>query len=90
VPVDRTDDSYFARLRELHVHPRTELYAGLVHLPDRPGGVQLRIAAAERALNREFGIATECGFGRRDPHTVPALLQLHAGLATPLVAPVPV
>jgi hypothetical protein len=90
VPVDRTDDSYFAPLHELHLRPSTELYAGLVHLPDQPGGAQLRIGAAQRALAREFGIATECGFGRRDPHTVPALLQLHADLAAPLATPVSV
>jgi hypothetical protein len=29
----------------------------------------------------DFGIATECGFGRRDPATIPALLRLHAEVA---------
>ena len=35
-------------------------------------------------LERPFGIATECGLGRRQPHTIPALLKLHAELATPI------
>jgi len=29
---------------------------------------------------RDFGIATECGFGRRPPATVPGLIELHSKL----------
>ena len=29
----------------------------------------------------EFSIATECGFGRRDPATIPELLRIHAEVA---------
>jgi hypothetical protein len=29
----------------------------------------------------DFGIGTECGFGRRDPATILPLLQLHAEIA---------
>jgi hypothetical protein len=29
----------------------------------------------------DFGVGTECGFGRRDPKTILALLQLHAEIA---------
>lgn len=28
----------------------------------------------------DYDIATECGFGRRDPATTPELLQIHAEL----------
>jgi hypothetical protein len=28
-------------------------------------------------VRKDFGIATECGFGRRPPETVPELLALH-------------
>jgi hypothetical protein len=28
-----------------------------------------------------FGIATECGLGRRPPETIPRLLEIHAELA---------
>jgi hypothetical protein len=29
----------------------------------------------------DFGIATECGFGRRPPETVPGLIDLHREVA---------
>jgi hypothetical protein len=29
----------------------------------------------------EFSIATECGFGRRRPETIPELLRIHAEVA---------
>jgi hypothetical protein len=88
VPIDRVDDAYYAPLRGLHVAPETEVYAGVVHLADGAPGTRRRIEATQRALEREFGIATECGMGRRDPHTIPALLRLHADLAAPLAAQV--
>jgi hypothetical protein len=30
---------------------------------------------------RDFSIGTECGFGRRDPATIPELLRIHAQVA---------
>lgn len=84
VPRGRSDDAYFAPLRDLQVAPETEVYAGLVHL-DGVEGNRRRIDAAGRALGREFGIATECGMGRvPDPRTIPALLRMHAELAAPV------
>ncbi len=77
VPRDRSDDAYFEPLRELRLHPRTELYLGLVHITDGVDGANARIEAARRAVG-EFGVATECGLGRRPPETIPALLNLHA------------
>ena len=51
---------------------------GLVHYTDGVEGGRRRIAAAERHLS-DFGIATECGFGRRPSHQdVRRLIQLHA------------
>jgi hypothetical protein len=29
----------------------------------------------------DFSIATECGFGRRRPETIPELLRIHAAVA---------
>jgi hypothetical protein len=29
----------------------------------------------------KFSMATECGFGRRDPRTIPGLLRIHAEVA---------
>jgi len=87
VPVERADDAYFAALRDLHLAAETEVYVGLVHQPDTADGAQRRIAAAERALGRPFGVATECGLGRRDPRTIPTLLAWHARLAEPFREP---
>ena len=35
----------------------------------------------ETISNRKFGVATECGLGRRSPESVPALLGLHRSAA---------
>jgi hypothetical protein len=90
VPIGRFDDAYYAPLRALTVAPETEVYAGVVHAADGAAGTRRRIEAAQRAMDREFGIATECGLGRRDPKSVPSLLRLHAELAAPLSQPSPV
>lgn len=81
VPRDRSDDAYFAPLNDLTLPAETECYLGLVHLTDGLSGAEQRIAAA-RAHVASFGVATECGFGRRDPATIPALLDLHAALSS--------
>jgi hypothetical protein len=83
IPKDRADDGYYAPLRDLRLHPETELYLGLVHLTDGVEGARRRIAAAQRAAPR-FGVATECGFGRRPPEIIPDLLRLHAEVAAEL------
>jgi hypothetical protein len=76
VPRDRDDDAYFAPLTGLSLAARTTLYLGLVHYGDGVEGALRRVRAAARSVE-DFGIATECGFGRRDPATIPALLALH-------------
>ncbi len=80
VPRDRDDDPYFSPLRNLRLKPGTELYLGLVHLTDGVEGAKRRAAAANRVVS-DFGIATECGFGRRPPETIPGLLRLHRAVA---------
>jgi len=77
VPVDRGDDAYFKPLSGLKLHPRTKLFLGLVHDSDGVEGTRRRIAVASKYA-REFGIAAECGFGRRPPETIPNLLRVHA------------
>ncbi len=78
VPQDRSDAAYYAPLAGLR--PETELYLGLVHLADGVDGARQRIAAAV-AVVPAFGVATECGMGRRAPETALALLDLHAAIA---------
>ncbi len=80
VPRERDDAEYFAPLRALRVPAGTELYLGLVHLTDGLDGARRRMAAATGTVGT-FGIATECGFGRRPPDTIASLLELHAEVA---------
>jgi len=75
VPRDRSDDAYFAPLRELD-RPAAKVYLGLVHHSDGEAGTRRRIRAAKAVLE-DFGIATECGFGRRPPEQIPALVDIH-------------
>jgi hypothetical protein len=81
VPRDRLDDDYFAPLKALQLKPQTELCLGLVHHTDGVEGTRRRLATAEKFVN-EFSIATECGFGRRKPETIPELLRIHAEAAS--------
>lgn len=80
VPRNRTDDDYFAPLRRLRLRPETELCLGLVHHTGGVEGTKRRLETAKRFVPR-FSIATECGFGRRDPGTIPELLRIHAAVA---------
>ena len=80
VPIERSDDAYFAPLAALRLKPGTRLYLGLIHDKDGVAGTMRRVRAAERYVTG-FGIATECGFGRRPPESVRALVDLHAELA---------
>jgi hypothetical protein len=80
VPRNRTDDAYFAPLSALKLPPRTRLFLGLVHFSDGIDGGRARLAAAKKVV-ADFGVATECGFGRRDPSTIDDLLHLHAAVA---------
>jgi hypothetical protein len=80
VPRDRSDDAYFAPLENLKLAPQTEIALGLVHLTGGLDGIKQRMATARRYLGR-YAVATECGFGRRPPETMPALIQLHADAA---------
>ena len=80
VPRNRTDDAYFDPLKRLKLRPETEICLGLVHCTDGVEGTKKRIAIARKFLPN-FSIATECGWGRRDPRTIPELLRIHAEIA---------
>ena len=79
VPKPRTDDGYFAPLKNLKLRPDTELYLGLVHYDDAQGDAA-RLAAASRHAQVD-GVGTECGMARGDPARLPALLAAHAKVA---------
>jgi hypothetical protein len=76
VPKKRSDDEYFAPLKSSKVSANTKMYLGLIHYDDEAAD-QLRIKAASKYL-KNFGIATECGWGRSDPAKAPSLLDSHA------------
>lgn len=83
VPRSRADADYFKPLADLHLPPETDLYLGLVHATDGRDGAVRRIEAARTAV-ADFGIATECGMGRRSADQITALFDLHAELADTL------
>ncbi len=85
VPRNRTDEAYFAPLKELKLKLETELYLGLVHYTDGVEGTRQRIAAAQKVISN-FGVATECGLGRRPAQTIPDLMRIHAQVAAPIIA----
>jgi len=83
VPLTRTDAEYFAALQKLERTKDTDLYLGLVHLADGLEGAEKRIAAASSFV-RDFGIATECGLGRRPKDKISEIVSLHARIARTL------
>lgn len=78
VPRSRTDDDYFRPLAGLEIGD-AQVYLGLVHHTDGVTGARARHRTAARHIP-EFGIATECGFGRRPAEQVDALLRIHGEL----------
>lgn len=81
VPIERDDAAYFAPLAGLSLPEGTELYLGLVHREDGEAGAQRRIAAAQQHVERSFGVATECGFGRAPEGTTVPLFESHRAVA---------
>lgn len=84
LPVPRAaTDKYFAPMARLKVPQGTELYLGLVHFTDGRDGTQRRIVAAQK-VTPNFGVSTECGWGRRDPETTTGLIELHRQVCDPI------
>jgi hypothetical protein len=81
VPRDRSDDEYFEPLKRLKLSRQTEICLGLVHYTDGVEGTLTRLRSARKYIE-DFGIATECGFGRRNPATIPELLRIHREVAS--------
>lgn len=73
---ERNDEAYFAPLGNLDIG-NAELVLGLIHYTDGVEGTLQRMETASTFVTT-FAIATECGFGRREPDTIPALLKIHA------------
>ena len=81
-------DSYFVPLRALF--PKfeehgTELYLGLVHYDDLEG-TRIRIAAAREAFgDLDFGLATECGWGRTPKEEIASIMAISSSLSESVV-----
>jgi hypothetical protein len=84
VPIGRGDDAYFAPLSDL-ASGATRIFLGLIHRHDGVDGALTRAKAARHYLAR-FGVAAECGLGRRQPETLAALLTIHREVAERLGA----
>lgn len=80
VPIERSDDAYFAPLKNLHRPPDMEFYLGLAHDRDGVAGTVKRAAAARKVI-ADFGISTECGLGMRKPDNIRDLLRIQADAA---------
>ena len=79
VPRGRADDAYFTPLANMSLRTETKLILGLIHYTDGVEGARRRMAVADKFV-ANYDVATECGFGRRDPATIPELLKLHREL----------
>jgi hypothetical protein len=80
VPIARSDDAYFAPLRNLSLPASTEFYLGLIHPADGIDGARRRIDAAKRYVG-SFGVATECGMRFYPAESIPQLLSLQRAAA---------
>lgn len=84
LPVPRAaKEQYFSPLTELRLPTETELYLGLVHHTDGLAGTERRIKYAQKVVGA-FGVSTECGWGRRDPETIPSLIDQHRAVSLPI------
>jgi hypothetical protein len=87
IPVPRASGAaYFAPFADMTLPANVELYLGLVHNTDGRPGTRRRIELA-RSVVGDFGISTECGWGRRDPATVDELFAIHRDLSAPVAEP---
>jgi SAM-dependent methyltransferase len=82
----RNDLAFVAPLRDLRVHPETELYLGALHPVDAADRTQSRIEAAHDVVP-EFGLATPCGWGRLAPRLLPELVAAHSTFSRPVTDP---
>ena len=81
IPRDRTDSAFYKPLANLRTPPETEIYLGLIYFTDGIAGTKRRLKLAAEQL-KDFGLATECGFGRRDPSTIQGLLAIYREAAS--------
>lgn len=69
-------DAFYEPLRKIFIPADTDIFLGLVHFTDGIEGARERIQLAKK-YRASFGVATACGFGRRDPSTLGRLIEIH-------------
>jgi hypothetical protein len=80
VPIERDDEAYFAPLASVEWPASTEVFLGLLHHEDGEEGALRRAAVASKFVG-DYGVATECGFGRGPRERTVSLLDLHEQVA---------
>ncbi|TVY35410.1 hypothetical protein LSUB1_G005310 [Lachnellula subtilissima] len=81
VPKNRTDEAYFRPLKDLKLKSETRVFLGLAHAWDTEG-TRERIRVASEFLY-DFGVSTECGFGRTEKDEVTSVLGVLAEVTEP-------
>ncbi len=81
VPREIDPEHFVAPLAQLDLPAPTRLYLGLVHSGDGAEEAAARTRLAQDVVAGGFGVATECGMGRRAPESVRPLLGIHADVA---------
>lgn len=76
VPIERDDDAYFAPLKDLMLPDGLKVYLGLIHERDGVEGSMRRYDIARRHCS-DFGVSTECGFGRMSAEAMPDMMTTH-------------
>lgn len=90
VPLSATDklDSYFEPLKTLLPRLRqdgTELYLGLVHAHNIESTRKMIEAAGRVTQDFEFGVATECGWGRTPANDLESIMEISTAVSDPLL-----
>ena len=86
LPRERADRAFVEPLRDLRVHPETELYVGAIHAGEATTESRRRIARVHEVAP-DFGIATPCGWGRLPPGLLTELVSTHRQLSRPVANP---
>ena len=81
-------DSYYEPLKMLipkFKEHGTELYLGVVHENDMEG-TEKRIQAAKKVFGDfDFGVGTECGWGRTPPEDIDSIMEISTKVSEPVL-----
>jgi hypothetical protein len=84
VPRELPAEQWLPPLAGLRLPEETRLYLGVIYGPDRGEEAAAVVALAGEHCAVPFGIATECGMGRRTADAVRPILEIHRELAAPV------